>query len=260
MSRHDLTKRASQSTSKGIQRQAESEEEQSLQMQRQSNLAVTPQNALQLQRLLGNAAVQRMMTPSQKSGDIQRLFGKKTSKAENAARAERVRKAVGKMEVSGSPQALNALLPFAQKEFSTENINCQLMILEYKNPTSRSREELVKTIQSTFFGADAPQQVNVPNSQIDAVAEKAAQEQYSDNLFDSISNTLAVNISDTISRVIFDESDAARVFQDYVLQAAHEKTFSFKVKNALKKGFGAFTSGVAATMKNLSGVNPLMPF
>jgi|GEM_PF-2931991 len=234
-------------------------------LQFQRDTSVTPHNALQLQRTLGNAAVQRLVANQPKNSDIQRLFGKKKSEAEIAkakkeALDDKVGNALGKVKWVEDPLALQALRIFALSEYSAENVDCLLMILDYKHPSSLSRKAIVKKIQATFFGPASPQEVNITKKQIDDVVSKTSQDQYDDTLFDSIVQTLNTNLSDTTSRVHFSDTKAAQPFREYLLQAVKEQTFSFKAKKAIKKGFGAFTRGVAATMGQLSNVNPLMPF
>jgi len=183
-------------------------------MRFQPNQQVTPQNALQLQRTIGNAAVQRLM--------IQRETTYPTN-------AEQTPCEIGDIQAYQSfPNTKKALYTFAETEHSAENFDCLDAILNYeKNP----QPFLARQIYNLFIGKEyveesesynpntgkmqtqrskkitAPYPVNINfknRAEIEKKIDKLDIGEIPPDLFSGVKRDVHINIIDTFSRLKFD--------------------------------------------------------
>ncbi len=179
----------------------------------QPNQQVTPQNALQLQRTIGNAAIQRLM--------IQRASTYPANPKQAPCDAEDIQA----YEAFGPTS--KAMSNFVEAEFSSENFDCLSNILRYeKNPTP----QLARQIYNLFVGEEVASEqddynpntgvtskkkvftmtagfaVNLQNSSRMNVQKKMARLDIGEipaDLFKPVKDDVMVNIADTFSRLKF---------------------------------------------------------
>jgi hypothetical protein len=241
MGHHNLSKALLQSKAKSVQRKSETEteDEQSLQMKRIESLSVTPRNAVQLQRTLGNAAVQRMLT-TQNQGQNVNIQREEASEEEMSL----YKKSLAQITFSNllnDPEAMMAFMPFAEKEFSTENVECLLMILRYKAASPNDRIDLLWEIQQTFLGGDAPKEVNVNKRTIEDLEKASDRQGPTDDLLNHLQQEVELTLSDTYGRISIDATQESKPFRDYVIQKAQQNRTEKRVEGR-KKAMGKITS------------------
>jgi len=93
----------------------------------------------------------------------------------------------------------DSFLSFAESEWAPENILAYDDILKFKESTKKDFQT-VKNIFNTYFVARAPNEVNVPGSQLSELRKKVATEILDETIFDEVFSSLKVNLTDTFSR------------------------------------------------------------
>lgn len=100
-------------------------------------------------------------------------------------------------------------LDFCKKEFSLENYSAYKDIEMYQlKPTKEFADKIWKTY---LCGKDAVMEINLPKKVAQAVKEQMDNGVFESNLFEKVRNDVIVNLADTYSRFILDQT-----YMDYV--------------------------------------------
>lgn len=106
-------------------------------------------------------------------------------------------------EILRNPDTNVMFKKLCEKEYSIENYMSYQDIEEYKK--LKSKEFALEIFEKYFLGAESLMEVNVTKQERMIVKEKIDNEQITEKLFDALESSIAVNLADTLSRLIYEK-------------------------------------------------------
>jgi hypothetical protein len=90
-------------------------------------------------------------------------------------------------------------LEFAKTEWSSENVYFRIDVEKYLKSPQSERNKICKKIKSQYLNfSKSPLEINATENQIKSAVTKMNDNQFDDDLFDVLMNTVNLNLSDTI--------------------------------------------------------------